>query len=311
MSLKVTLILSENWTMTDARALRTLVDWAVIAEEEGVDSVMLSEHIVLGPGADSAGRMANLRDYALPNNQDPATPWPASLILLSAIAARTSRIRLVAGAIIAPLRHPLHLAKDLATLDLLSEGRLIVIPTVSWHQEEYDALGVPFHLRGQLLDEHLAAWSVLWRETPASFVGKHYTFRNVYLEPKPYRAGGPLLYFGGSTLHDALIKRIVQYGSGFNPLGSPTAESMQRLADALQVAGRTMDELEMVGGTRGTFADPESVADLTQGLSSIPSQIQAGYTNFCIKPSQYTDDPTSIRRFCREVVARLSALSTQ
>src|ERR1700724_2652825 len=62
MSFKVSLILSENWTMTSARDLRTLVDWAVIAEEEGVDSVMLSEHISLGPGADSEGRMANLRD---------------------------------------------------------------------------------------------------------------------------------------------------------------------------------------------------------------------------------------------------------
>src|SRR5215469_2579033 len=106
MSLKVTLILSENWTMLPSHDLNTLVDWAVVAEEEGIDSVMISEHISLGPSADSQGRMANLRDYALPNNQDPTTPWPSSLLLLSAIAARTTQIRLVAGAIIAPLRHP-------------------------------------------------------------------------------------------------------------------------------------------------------------------------------------------------------------
>jgi len=305
MSFKVTLILSENWTMTSARDLRALVDWAVIAEEEGVDSVMLSEHISLGPGADSEGRMANLRDYALPNNQDPATPWPSSLLLLSAIAARTTRIRLVAGAIIAPLRHPVQMAKDLATLDLLSEGRLIVIPTVSWHKDEYDALNVPFNVRGQLLDEHLAAWSVLWRETPASFAGKHYAFNDVYLEPKPYRAGGPLLYFGGSTLHDTLIRRIVQYGSGFNPLGSPSTADMERLARAMRAAGRELSELEMVGGTRGVFADPDSVAELEQGLGSVPRQADEGYTNFCIKPSQYTDDSTTIRSFCREVVARI------
>lgn len=307
MTLNVTLILSENWTMISARELRTLVDWAVIAEEEGVDSVMISEHIALGPGADSEGQMANPRAYALPNNQDPATPWPSSLVLLSAIAARTTRIRLVAGAIIAPLRHPVHLAKDLATLDLLSEGRLIVIPTVSWHRDEYDALGVPFHLRGQLLDEHLAAWSVLWRETPASFTGRHYTFRDVYLEPKPFRAGGPLLYFGGSTLHNALIRRIVRYGSGFNPLGRPAPGDMERLAAALRDAGRSLSELELVGGTRGTFPDATSVADLARGLSSVPDQAREGYTNFCIKPSQYTDDPRSIRSFCREVVARLAA----
>lgn len=308
MSCKVTLILSENWTMTSARALRTLVDWAVIAEEEGVDSVMVSEHIALGPGADSAGRMANLRDYALPNNQDPATPWPSSLLLLSAIAARTTRLRLVAGAIIAPLRHPVQMAKDLATLDLLSEGRLIVIPTVSWHKDEYDALGVSFHARGQLLDEHLAAWAVLWRETPASFEGQHYAFKHVYLEPKPYRAGGPLLYFGGSTLHDALIQRIVRYGSGFNPLGSPSPEALARLDKAMRAAGRQMSELEMVGGTRGTFANPDSVADLEQGLSGVPRQAREGYTNFCIKPSQFADDPASIRSFCRTVVARIAEL---
>jgi probable F420-dependent oxidoreductase len=308
MSLKVTLILSENWTMLSPRDLRTLVDWAVIAEEEGVDSVMISEHIALGPSADSEGRMANLRDYALPNNQDPTTPWPSSLILLSAIAARTTQIRLVAGALIAPLRHPVQLARDLATLDLLSEGRLIIIPTVSWHKDEYDALGVPFHLRGKLLDEHLAAWSVLWRETPASFAGNYYTFENVYLEPKPYRTGGPLLYFGGSTLHKALIQRIVQYGSGFNPLGSPAPADMERLAHAMRSAGREMSELEMVGGTRGIFSGPDAVADLAQSLGSIPRQVKAGYTNFCIKPSQFTDNATEIRSFCREAVKRIADL---
>ena len=102
---------------------------------------MLSEHVVLSPGADADGLMANPRDYALPGNQDPATPWPSSGRLLSAIAAATTRLR--AAAIIAPLRHPLLLAKELATLDLLSEGRLVVQPIVSWHEPEYEALGVP------------------------------------------------------------------------------------------------------------------------------------------------------------------------
>lgn len=68
-------------------------------------------------------------------------PWPSSVVLLSAIAAATQRLRLVAGAIIAPLRHPLLLAKELGTLDLLAEDRLVVVPTVSWHEDEYAALG--------------------------------------------------------------------------------------------------------------------------------------------------------------------------
>src|SRR6187399_2173240 len=172
---------------------------AVIAEEAGFDAVMVSEHIVLGPGAGAGGIMGNPRDYALPGNQDPAMPWPSSLVLLSAIAAATTRMRLTACAVIAPLRHPLLLARELGTLDLLSEGRLVVQPTVSWHRDEYDALGVPFGSRGALLDEHLAAWDVLWRDTPATFEGAHYRFHDVYLEPKPFRPEGPVLWFGGSS----------------------------------------------------------------------------------------------------------------
>src|SRR5438874_13652151 len=100
-----------------------LVAFAVEAEQAGIDGVMVSEHVVLGPSADAAGLPANPRDYALPGNQDPATPWPSPLVLLSAVAAATSRIRLVAGALISPLRHPLASAKGPATLGRLSGGR--------------------------------------------------------------------------------------------------------------------------------------------------------------------------------------------
>ena len=150
---------------------------AVEAEDAGIDGVMLSEHIVLGPSAGAGGRPANPRDYAAPGNQDPDTPWPDSIVLMSAIAAVTTRLRLIGAAIIAPLRHPVLLAHQLATLDLLCEGRLVVQPTVSWHREEYAALGVPFERRGELLDEHLAAWRALWRPGPASFDGRWHSVR--------------------------------------------------------------------------------------------------------------------------------------
>ena len=305
---KLILILSENWTLTSPRDLRSIVRFAVEAEDAGFDAVMVSEHVVLGPDADADGLPSNPRDYALPGNQDPATPWPSSLVLLSAVAAATTRLRLVAGAIIPPLRHPLLVAKDLATLDLLSEGRLVIQPTVSWHRPEYDALGVPFGSRGELLDEHLAAWDVLWRDSPASFDGTHYRFHDVYLEPKSFRPEGPTLWFGGSSLHDRLVDRIVMYGDGFNPLGRPSPQDLSRLHEAMAAAGRSIDELEMVGGTRGVFPDPSSVADLAQALSSIPEQVAAGFTSICIKPSQFIDDAERLGPFCREVVERVSAL---
>jgi probable F420-dependent oxidoreductase len=261
---------------------------------------------VLGRSAGAAGVMANPRDYALPGNQDPATPWPSSLVLLSAIAAVTERVRLVAGAVIAPLRHPLLLARELGSLDLLSAGRMVVLPTVSWLEEEYRALGVPFGARGDLLDEHLAAWSVLWRDTPASFSGSHYSFSEVYLEPKAYRPGGPALWLGGAGMHRRMTERIVRYGDGFNPLGRPAAAEMTRLWRAMQAAGRAPENLELVGGTRAEFPDSRGTADLGRALASIPAQIEAGFSTFCIKPSQFTDDAADVGRLCRDIIRRVS-----
>jgi len=305
---RLILILTENWTLVPARDLRALVRMAVEAEEAGFDAVMVSEHVVLGPAADELGLPENPRDYALPRNQDPSTPWPDPLTLLAAVAGVTTRLRLVASSIIAPLRHPVLLAKQLATLDLLSEGRLVVQPTVSWHRAEYEALGVSFEDRGELLDEHLVAWQELWRETPASFEGRHYSFFDVSLEPKPLREEGPALWFGGEKVHERLLRRIVEHGSGFNPLGTPSDEDLERLRSAMAAAGRDPAELEMVGGTRGRFADTDGVADLGEALASIPPQLERGFRTICIKPSQFIDDPDEFGTFCSEVVERVDTL---
>ena len=305
---RLVLILTENWTLVPPRDLRALVRMAVEAEEAGFDAVMVSEHVVLGPGADELGLPENPRDYALPGNQDPSTPWPDPLTLLAAIAGVTTRLRLVASSIIAPLRHPLLLAKQFATLDLLSEGRLVVQPTVSWHRAEYEALGVPFEDRGDLLEEHLAAWRALWCGSPASFEGRHYRFADVSLEPKPFREDGPALWFGGETVHERLLRRLVEYGSGFNPLGTPRDDDLERLRSAMAAAGRDPAELEMVGGTRGRFADADGVADVGEALASIPAQLERGFTTICIKPSQFIDDPDEIGPFCRDVVERVDTL---
>jgi probable F420-dependent oxidoreductase len=289
--------------MTSPRDLRALVRIAQEAEDAGIDGVMLSEHIVLGPSAGAGGRPQNPRDYAAPGNQDPATPWPDSIVLMSAIAAATSRLRMIGAAIIAPLRHPLLLAHQLATLDLLSEGRLVVQPTVSWHREEYAALGVPFERRGELLDEQLAAWRELWRSTPASFEGRHYRFQDVYLEPKPFRGpDGPRLWFGGSTVGPWIVRRIVQYGHGLHPFGQPSSEELRPLVEAMAAAGRDFAELEVVGGIRGRFPSGGGVADLAEAAEAIPAQLAAGYTTICFKPSQYTDDPADVGRLCRQLV---------
>lgn len=307
---RMQLVLSENWTMTAGRAdLPTVIRWAREAEDAGFDSVMISEHIVLGPDAGANGVMGNPRDYALPGNQDPYTPWPNSLMLLSAIAAVTERLRLAASAVIAPLRHPLLLARELGTLDLLSEGRLIVLPNVSWSRDEYAALNVPFSRRGKLLDEHLEIWAKLWGPSPVSHESEYYTFQDVYFEPKAYRPDGPRLCFGGAGMHEAMVRRIVRYGHAFNPLGKVTPEHMQTLRTAMAAAGRDIADLEMIGSTRAVFPNDSSCADLAQALEPIPEQMAQGFTTFCVKPSQFTDDPNGVGAFCREVMRRVESVT--
>jgi hypothetical protein len=270
------------------------------AEDAGFDAVMVSEHVVLGQDAGADGLPSNPRDYALPGNQDPAMPWPSSLVLLSAVAAATTRLRLVAGAIIPPLRHPLLLAKDLATLDLLSEGRLVVQPTGSWHRSEYDAVGVPFGSRGALLDEHLAAWEVLWRDTPASFEGTHYRFQTCSWN-RSRSAPGPV-WFGAVAPRPVdpphrKVRTRLQPARGLIP------EDISRLRHDGRF-GQSIEGAE-TGRTRGAS---RCVERADRNARPIPRADHAGFTSICIKPSQFIDDADRLSAFCREVVDRVSAL---
>jgi len=261
------MILSENWTLASGRDLPELVRWAQVAEDTGFDAVMISEHVVLGPDASANGVMGNPRDYALPGNQDPEMPWPNSLLLLSAMASVTSRLRLVAGAIIAPLRHPLLLARELGTLDLISEGRL-------------------------------------------SYSGEHFAFEDVSLEPRAYRPDGPRLWFGGQGMSAPLQRRLVRHGHGFHPLGVPSEDDVEKLAAGMSAAGRDVADLEFVGGTRAVFPDDESTADIGEAMAPIREQIEAGFTTFCVKPSQFIDDVGELPEFCRDVVRRVEAMTS-
>jgi len=302
------LVLSENWTIVDPNDMKALVRIAQEAEGAGIDAVMLSEHIVLGRSAGSNGVMANPREYAYPGNQPPDMSWPNSIVLLSAIAAVTEKLRLVGGAIIAPLRHPLLLAKEIATLDRLSEGRFVMLPTVSWHEDEYAALGIPFNRRGAILDEQLEVLAKCWQPGPVSHHGEFFNFDDVWVEPRPHRPDGPRLWFGGQEMHAPLLRRLVKYGHGFNPLGVPSAADMDALQSGLTEAGRLLADIELVGGINGKFETPDSLLDLDQVLEPLPAKVAAGFKTICFKPSMYIDDVREMGAFCRSLVKKSDAL---
>ena len=133
-------------------------------------------------------------------------------------------------------------------------------------------------------------------------------FADVYLEPKPFRLGGPRMWFGGQSLHPALLRRLVRYGDGFHPFGTPTPEELAMLRERMRAAGRDPDGLELVGGIRGRFPDDNATASIDEALEQVPAQLAAGYTSICFKPSMFTDDLAGVGPLCRELVARVAKL---
>lgn len=307
--IKIILTMSENWTIWDPNDARAQIDVAVAAERAGFDGVMFSEHVVLGAGSNANGTPTNPREYALPGNQDPDFPWPSSVVMMSGVAAATTSLRVIGAAVIAPLRHPLLLAKELGTLDQLAEGRAVILPSVSWHEAEYDALGVPFDKRGAILDEQLEIMRAVWAESPVSYHGEFFDFDDISLEPKAHRAEGIKMWFGGSTVHPKVIERLVRYGSGVMGLGPVRPDDLSRIGEALESAGRSLDEMELVSGIGARFTGADDIAQLDEALPRLAQRIEAGFTTFCIKPCQFIDDADDLPAFLDEVIAKTGEIA--
>ena len=304
---KVMLAMSELFTLLPADQEHRHIEFARIAEAEGIAGLFVSEHVVMGPSAGALGRPDNPRQFVMPGMQDPATPWPSPLIKLAAMVGATSRIRLIAAAVIAPLRHPITLAKDLATLDLISNGRFTVMPSVSWHTEEYQSMQVDFSTRGRRLDEHLAIWDVLWTDTPAAYDGEFYQFANTYFAPKPDRSRLKI-WFGGMELRPSLLRRIAAYADGLF-MGFPLSEDDKALLDRTMAAtGRSGDELEIAGWLVPSFPG-DGPADFDATLDAqLPALVAQGCDLIAIKPANFFDDPNDMAKFCRHVLKRIDGM---
>jgi len=189
----------------------TLAYFAQSAEAVGIESLWTVEHVFVPLGYESEYPYA--KGGKMPGGE--TTPIPDPLLPLAYVAALTKSIRLATGVMILPQRHPAYVAKELATLDVLSGGRAILGIGVGWLREEFEALGVPFDTRAARTREAVAAIRSLWRGEPEAFEGEFFRWGAVASYPKPVQRGGVPIVIGGHT--EIAAKRAARYGDGFFP----------------------------------------------------------------------------------------------
>ena len=279
-SLSVT-ITSYGPLVEDPRDWRRLLDLARQAEAAGVDRILLTDHVVMGPNTDAYPFGAF--PFA------PEQPWLEPLSVLSAMAAVTERVRFSTKILIAPLRPAPLLAKTLATLDVLSGGRMEVGVATGWQKEEFEASGLDWSKRGQLLTDTIAACRVLWRDAPASFHSESFSFEDIYCRPAPLQTGGLPIWFAGS-LHPRNLDRIVRLGDGWIPAPytpiEPFRREVQTLRTAWEDAGRNPAELQIQGDLDAVLNE-RGRPDLEESLKALPDWFAAGATTVNVVQSLF------------------------
>jgi probable F420-dependent oxidoreductase len=242
------------------------------AEATGFESFWTIEHVVYPD--DYASTYPYSPDGRMP--AVPSTPMPDPLIWLSYIASATSTLRLATGILILPQRNPVVLAKELATLDHLSGGRVELGIGVGWMREEFDALGVPWERRGARTDEYVAAMRALWASDGASFAGEFAAFARVSSNPKPVHGAIPIVV-GGHT--KVAAERAGRLGDGFFPGRSGVSE-LSELIDHMRQTAADHDRdplaIEVTAGVAGLFGDDpvaavEELASIGVARVTVPS----------------------------------------
>jgi probable F420-dependent oxidoreductase len=194
---------------------------ATEGEAMGYDYLTVSDHIVIPNDI-------NARYPYSATGEFPAGSRVArheQLTTLAFIAAKTSRIRLLTSVMVVPHRPAVLTAKILATIDVLSGGRLELGVGAGWMKEEFEAIGAPpFAERGSVTDEYLLAMRELWTKSDPEFHGKHVSFSNIAFEPKPTQPGGPRIWVGGES--GPALRRTAKFADGWFPIGSNPAHPM-------------------------------------------------------------------------------------
>ena len=256
-----------------------LLDLAVAADRAGIDRIVLADHVVMGENLEAYGdpSKGGTDGGRQPTGSD--GHWLEPLTTLSHFSALTSNVRIGTNILIAALRRPAVLAKSLATLDVLSEGRLDLGVGVGWQREEYEAAGLSFEGRGALLDDSLSALQSLWTDLPASHSSDNLSFAGIYCVPQPVQQGGIPIWVSG-TVNKRVARRLARFGSGWIPWGPAVADPVAgraQMAELVEAEGGSMEGIQVQGGLGAVHTDDG--VDLAATMAKVPAMVDAGITD--------------------------------
>jgi len=234
---------------------------ASAADSRGFATLWAGEHVVMVDRSASRYPYSDDGVIAVPAQAD----WLDPMIALGFAAAASTRITVATGVLLLPEHNPVIVAKQAASLDRLSGGRLTLGVGVGWSREEFDALGVPFEHRAARTAEYVASMRTLWRDDVASFDGKFVSFDSIRVNPKPARDRRIPIVVGGNS--DAALRRVVDWGDGwyaFNLDGvTEVRERVGKLNQLCAESGRDRGELRLAVALRSPrVGDVDALAEL-------------------------------------------------
>ncbi|MGB0683212.1 MAG: LLM class flavin-dependent oxidoreductase [Magnetovibrionaceae bacterium] len=289
-----------------------LINYGVRMEELGFESLWVWDHILLGT--------------------DPHFPIIDSLTLLTAVAARTSKIKLGTGILVLPLRNPLALAKQISSIDQVSKGRFILGTAAGWYKREFDAVGIPFKQRGKIMDRNLEIITRLWEEEMVNGKWDEHELKQSVMFPKPYQKPRPPILIGGYV--DVVLKRAATKGDGwltyfYTPEGF--TKSWNKIINFAEEAGRdpseliSANQLPIIIGKREDVEGPmmewlntewdfagwsDSTADSAimgtpeECVEQLQAHVDAGVQKIIFVPYKYELDQVDI--IANEIIPKLS-----
>ncbi len=276
-----------------------LVEAARLAEDAGLDYVTVAEHVLMGSHANEQDPWGTWEPHHLD------MPWPEPLVTLAAIAGATSQIGLVSAVVIAPLRPAGLLAKMAATLHALSQGRFVMGVSPSWHRDEYEALGVSFENRGQVMEDAIGACRALWAGAPASFQSATVNFSDMHCQPRPASGERIPVWFTGKFT-PRLVRRIVSLGDGWMPYNAyemtlaEKAAAIGELRERYVEAGRDPDTLEVAD----TLVPVEG--SIARTIDQVPALAGAGVTIVRIHLRRFVRGPDDVPSVIEETAGRFA-----